>query len=107
LESMERVLGVSGEAVKPLSFDDDEHGPGFVSKLAKVLHETLLVGSLQRMNADALSWSLQLANISGSADGSPPLPNRTSHCATGALDTSRTSRCPTALLNGRDKVSGL
>ena len=51
--------------------------------------------------------SLQLANISRSADGSPPLPNRTSHCATGALNTSRTSRCLTALLNGRDKISGL
>jgi hypothetical protein len=52
---MERVLGVSGEAVKPLSFDDDEHGPGFVSKLVKVMPETLLVESLQRMNANALS----------------------------------------------------
>jgi len=52
-------------------------------------------------------WSLWLANIAGSADESPTLPNWTSHCTTGALDTSRTSRCPTALRNGRDKVSGL
>jgi hypothetical protein len=53
-EALQRFLGMPQESMEPFSIVDDENGPGFISQMVKVIHESLVGEPLQNLNANAL-----------------------------------------------------